>query len=49
MQQITDTTTRVYFGNDDPVKVKETLAETLMLTALFGCYNRQCLRRARTV
>jgi hypothetical protein len=34
MQQITDTTTKIYFGNDDAIKVKETPAEILMLTAL---------------
>jgi len=34
MQRITDTTTKIYFGNDDAVNVKETPAEILMLTAL---------------
>ena len=34
MQRIPDTTTKNYFGNDDAVKVKETPAEILMLTAL---------------
>ena len=34
MQRITDTITKIYFGNDDAVKVKETPAEILMLTAL---------------
>jgi hypothetical protein len=34
MQWITDATTKIYFGNDDAVKVKETPAEILMLTAL---------------
>jgi hypothetical protein len=34
MQRTTDTTTSIYFGNDDAVKVKETPAEILMLTAL---------------
>jgi hypothetical protein len=34
MQRITDATTKIYFGNDDAVKVKETPAEILMLTAL---------------
>ena len=34
MQRITDTTTTIYFGSDDAVKVKETPAEILMLTAL---------------
>ena len=34
MQRITDATTKIYFGNDDTVKVKETPAEILMLTAL---------------
>jgi hypothetical protein len=34
MQRITDTTTKIYFGNDDAVKVKETPAEILMLRAL---------------
>jgi hypothetical protein len=33
MQQITDRTTKIYFGND-AIKVKETLAEILMLDAL---------------
>ena len=33
MQRITDTT-RIYFGNDDAVKVKETPDEILMLRAL---------------
>jgi hypothetical protein len=32
--RITDTTTTIYFGNDDAVKVKETPAEILMLRAL---------------
>jgi hypothetical protein len=34
MQRITDTATKIYFGNDDAVKVKETPAEILMLTSL---------------
>jgi len=34
MQRITDATTKIYFGNDDAEKVKETPAEILMLTAL---------------
>jgi hypothetical protein len=33
MQRITDRT-RIYFGNDDAVKVKETPDEILMLRAL---------------